>query len=382
MIIANEILPSMRTRKGKRGWFVLKLDLEKAYDKLEWSFIRSSLLRYGLDSNSVCLIMSSISLVSSSVLVNEIPTDYFVPSRGIRQGDPLSPYIFIICMEVLSLMIHEATENLSWIPFSMGRKRVPISHLLFYDDIMLFGEVSVGTTASLRNILDSFCQISGQTISIEKSMMLFSKNTHIGDRYLFCEAVHIQGSNDINPYLGFSLSGSRPTKTSVKFIMNKITGKLSSWKSKFLTKAGRLCLISSTLNTVPNYYMQCLLLPESILKAINSCLAKFLWGKDHDKKGLHLINWGTISKPKEGGGLGIRCVRALNKAYILKMWWCMIHQEDNLAIKILKDKYSKSNNMFRAFSYGSHLWKAMGKVWDLFKANVSWGLGSVSLVNL
>lgn len=111
MIIANEVLHSMRARKGKRGWFVLKLDLEKAYDKLELSFIRSSLPLYGLDDISIQLVMSCIFSWSSSVLVNGIPTDSFLPSRGIRQGDPLFPYIFIICMEVLSHMIHKPTKN-------------------------------------------------------------------------------------------------------------------------------------------------------------------------------------------------------------------------------------------------------------------------------
>lgn len=70
---------------------------------------------------------------------------------------------------------------------------------------------------------------------------------------------------------------------------------------------------------------------------------------------------------------------SLNRAYILKLWWKMIHQEDNLAIKA---KYSKSNNMFRFFSYGSHLWKAMGKVWDIFKGNVLWGIGNGSNISL
>lgn len=234
--------------------------------------------------------------------MNGISTDSFLPSRGIRQGDPLSPYIFIICMEVLSLMIHKATVSSAWNPFWLGRKKVSISHLLFADDILLFGEVNHGKISSLKSILDSFCFMSGQTVSIDKSRVLFSKNTSIDDGSMFCNSMLIKEAPDLNPYLGFPISGSRPTKSSVKFIMDKILGKLASWKTKFLSKAGRLCLISSVLNTMPNYYMQCLLLPESILKSINSSFARFLWGKDGDQRGIHLLKWDTISSPKEEGG--------------------------------------------------------------------------------
>lgn len=85
----------MKVRKGKRGWFMLKLDLKKAYEKLEWGFIRNAFTLYGLDPHSVDMIMSCVSSITSSVLVNAIPTKSFFPSRGIRQGGPLSPPIFL-----------------------------------------------------------------------------------------------------------------------------------------------------------------------------------------------------------------------------------------------------------------------------------------------
>ncbi|XP_056697347.1 uncharacterized protein [Spinacia oleracea] len=382
VIIANEVLHSMRARKGRRGWFMIKLDLEKAYDKLEWSFIRSSLMLYGLDESSVKIIMSCITSVSSSILVNGIPTDSFSPSRGIRQGDPLSPYIFIICMEVLSHMIHLAVQDIKWTPFKMGRRRVPVSHLLFADDILLVGEVSNDNTQTLLGILEDFFHLSGQSISVEKSRVLFSKNTPTLDCEMFCNSLSIKEAADLNPYLGFPISGTRPTRSSVNFIMTKIVGKLASWKTNFLSKAGRLCLISSVINTMPSYYFQCLMLPKAVLKEINSTMARFLWGKGKDQRGIHLINWDKISSPKDEGGLGIRWVRALNKAFVLKLWWRMVHQEENFAVKVLRDKYSKSNGMFRSFSYGSHLWKAMGRVWECFKESIAWGVGNGKSINL
>lgn len=127
VIIANEILHSMNARKGKGRWFILKLDLEKAYDKLEGGFIKNCLLFYGLDQAFVNMIMNCVSTISSTVLVNGIPADSFSPSRGIRQGDPLSPYLFIICMEVLSFLIHDAGVKVSGPRFLCVGKRFPSS---------------------------------------------------------------------------------------------------------------------------------------------------------------------------------------------------------------------------------------------------------------
>lgn len=124
----------------------------------------------------------------------------FLPLEEFFKVIPLSPYILIIYMEVLSLMIHRAIENQEWSPFRMGRKRVPISHILFADDILLFGQVNHLNIASLQSIPESFCLISDQTISIEKNRVLFSQHTPHSDRLFFCNFMAIKESFDINPY--------------------------------------------------------------------------------------------------------------------------------------------------------------------------------------
>lgn len=175
----------MHKKKGKWGWFALKIDLEKAYDRVKWGFVRECLISCNLDMHSVNLIMNCVSQASSAVLVNGRRTEAFHHSRGLRQGNPMSPYFFNICLESLSNAIHTVCEKKEWTPFGVGRKKVPISHLLFADDLLLFGRVDEFTTFSVRDTLNNFCVISGQKINDLKSKLIFSPNTSSEGRPLF-----------------------------------------------------------------------------------------------------------------------------------------------------------------------------------------------------
>ena len=128
-IIVQELIHTMGKTKGRGGYMALKIDLEKAYDKLEWSFIRDMLICFNLPRNLIELIMSCISSVTTSLLFNGGALGPFLPTRGIRQGDPLSPYIFIMCMDYLGQLIQERCEDKSWVPVKASRRGPAFSHL-------------------------------------------------------------------------------------------------------------------------------------------------------------------------------------------------------------------------------------------------------------
>ena len=155
-IIVQELIHSISKAKGKEGYMAIKIDLEKAYDKLEWSFIRERLFHINLPTNLIELIMSCISSMTTTILFNGGTMDPIIPSRGIRQGDPLSPYLFILCMDWLGQLIEgKCVENL-WNPVKSSKSSPSFSHLFFADDLVLFAKANQANCSTIRDVLDEF----------------------------------------------------------------------------------------------------------------------------------------------------------------------------------------------------------------------------------
>ena len=176
VLITHEVLHFLQTSKAeKRCSMAVKTDMSKAYDRLEWEFIRLVLQRLGFHSRWIDWIMECVSTVTYSFLINGSPRGRVKPSRGIRQGDPLSPYIFILCSEVLSGLCNRAQEagHLAGIQVARGSPRV--NHLLFADDTMFFTRANKDSAASLVEILRQYETASGQSINATKSYITFSR---------------------------------------------------------------------------------------------------------------------------------------------------------------------------------------------------------------
>ena len=146
---------------SKKKVMAIKHDLEKAYDRLEWSFIRDTLKLFKFPSHLISLIMSCVSTTSISILLNGGTGDAFHPLRGIRQGDPLSPYLFISCMEVLRALIKGKCCVKLWNPIKASQGGPDFSHLFFSDDLMLFARADRKNYIAIKEVLNSFCDLFG-----------------------------------------------------------------------------------------------------------------------------------------------------------------------------------------------------------------------------
>ncbi len=155
----------------------VKLDMSKAYDKVEWNYLKAVMMRLGFNVSWVELIMECVQSTSYSVLVNGAPKGHIKPSRGIRQGGPLSPYLFLICTEGLSALLRKAKSDrlLKGVAICRGGPR--ISHLFFADDSIVFCKASNAECSILHEILSLYERASGQKINREKTALFFSHNT-------------------------------------------------------------------------------------------------------------------------------------------------------------------------------------------------------------
>jgi hypothetical protein len=155
ILIAYECLHKIKNKKiGKEGLCAVKLDMHKAYDRVEWNFLEQMMLRLGFRKDFVELLMACISSVRYKVRYNDQETGEIIPTRGLRQGDPLSPYLFLICAEGLSTALAHEEEVRGIEGVRVCRNAPSVSHLLFADDSLILMKANLVNSTSLRRVLD------------------------------------------------------------------------------------------------------------------------------------------------------------------------------------------------------------------------------------
>ena len=216
-----------KKKKGGKHLIVIKIDLEKAYDRLNWAFIRDTLIEMGLPTLMVETIMLCILTCSMRILWNGEPTNDFHPSRGICQGDPLSPYIFVACMERLSQLIDKQVQMGQWTAIKVCKGGPIISNLLFTDDLVLFAGASYGQARVIKGCVDNkFCRGSGQ-VNPTKSKILFLRNTMEHEMTQIRNILEIAPTKDLGKYLGVPTVTGQVTRVMFQHIIDRVENRLS-----------------------------------------------------------------------------------------------------------------------------------------------------------
>ena len=201
--------------------------------------------------------MECVKSVSYSILVNGEPKGHIVPTRGIRQGDPLSPYLFLICSKGLNGLIEHAVENKHIEGVSLCRNGPKISHIFFVDDSLLFCRVRVGDVKKIQEILGKYERASGQKINSDKTTLFFTNNTLNATKEEIKNLLGVAEIKEYERYFGLPTVVGRKKKASLNFIKNRVWGKLQGWKKKLLSQAGKEVLLKAVVQAIPTFAMSC-----------------------------------------------------------------------------------------------------------------------------
>ncbi|WZY87924.1 hypothetical protein YC2023_044659 [Brassica napus] len=276
VLITHETLHYLRTSEAKKHCsMAVKTDMSKAYDRIEWSFLEAVLSKLGFALQWIGWVMTCVKTVSYSFLINGSPQGSVTPSRGIRQGDPLSPYLFILCTEVLSALCNKAQEKGTLPGIRVSRGSPPVNHLLFADDTMFFCKSNASSVATLKEIISTYEAASGQQINLQKSSITFSARTPAEAKARVQRTLEITAEGGIGKYLGLPELFGRKKRDIFASILDRIRQRIKSWTTRFLSGAGKQVLLKAVLAAMPSYAMSCFKLPASLCKQIQSLLTRF-----------------------------------------------------------------------------------------------------------
>lgn len=329
VLLATDLVNGYNTQSlTPRG--MLKVDLRKAFDSVRWDFILASLRAIAIPEFFISLIQECLSTASFTISINGESGGFFKSTKGLRQGDPLSPYLFVLAMECLSRLLLSRYEA-GCIGYHPRTAELKITHLMFADDVMIFFD---GTSNSLHGIsecLDDFASWSGLQINATKTELFTSGVEHSETIAINCYGFPT-GQLPIR-YLGLPLMSRKLKISEYAPLMTRITVSFQSWSAKMLSFAGRLQLLKTVIFGTVTFWTSAFVLPKGCIKSIEALCSRFLWSGNIENRGIAKVAWTTVCLPKEEGGLGLRSFLIWNQVMCLKFIWLLLTKAPSLWVE-------------------------------------------------
>ncbi|XP_065638811.1 uncharacterized protein LOC136071439 [Quercus suber] len=333
--------------------------------------------KLGFHENWILLVMRCLSSVTYAVRVNGHACGHIVPTRGLRQGDPLSPYLFLICAKGLSALLHKAVRNKELKGVAASARRPRISHLFFADDSLIFGRATVKECSEIQRVLQVYEESSGQQLNRNKTSLFFSHNTANGVKETIKAMFGAQIIKSHESYLGLPSLIGRSKRNTFAQLKQRVSNKLAGWKEKLLSSAGKEVLIKAVAQAIPSYTMSCFKLPNTLCDELTGMVRQFWWGQVKDEKKLAWMSWEKMCLPKEKGGMGFRDLKLFNLALLAKQGWRLQTNSSSLFYRVYKAKYFPSCDFIEAClgSQPSFAWRSIWAAQDIVKRGLRWQVG-------
>ncbi|XP_010446022.1 PREDICTED: uncharacterized protein LOC104728786 [Camelina sativa] len=325
-VISKEMFHGLRSNPSCKGkYMAIKTDMSKAYDRVEWSFIDRLLRKFGFCDRWLSWIMWCVTSVQYKVLLNGEPHGSIIPHRGLQQGDPLSPYLFILCTEVLIANLRKAEQSKLITGIMVSTACPTISHLLFADN-------SLFSVAPRRNNVELSYEFSS------------------------------------------SMSG----------FPDRLQARAGGWPARLLSKGGKEVMIKSVATAVPTFVMSYFRLPKTVTQKLTSAISNFWWSSSDQSQELHWVAWDRLCLTKSEGGLGFRCLDDYNTALLAKQFWRLITVPESLFARVFKGRYYRhSDPMDPIKSYSpSYGWRSMVSARSLVNKGLITRVGSGASISV
>ncbi|GKB31372.1 RNA-directed DNA polymerase, eukaryota, reverse transcriptase zinc-binding domain protein [Tanacetum coccineum] len=319
------------------------VDFEKAYDSVRWDFLDDVLGKFGFGDKWRKWIRCCLNSSKGSIIINGSPTTEFNFGKGLKQGDPLSPFLFLLVMESLHILFQRVIDAGLFHGINIGGS-VTLSHMFYADDAVFVGEWNDNNITSLIHALDWFHKVSGLNINLSKSKIMGigveNDKVSLAARKLGCLVL-----NTPFLYLGSYVGGDMHRLQSWDNIVERVRSRLSNWKMKTLSIGGRLTLIKLMLGSMPIFHMSLFKVPAGIIHILESIRSKFFNGHESSSKKATWVQWKKVLAPKENGGLGISSLYALNRGLMFKWVWRFLAHGSTLWSRIIKAIHGNDGNI-------------------------------------
>ncbi|CAH9133061.1 unnamed protein product [Cuscuta epithymum] len=338
IFLAQELVRGyMRKRISPRC--MIKVDLRKAYDTISWNFLEGVLRGLDFPDRFIGWIMECVTTASFSISLNGCLYGYFKGKRGIRQGYPMSPLLFVLCLEYFSRLINLKTKGPNF-NFHPQCAKLGITHLAYADDLILFSRGDTYSIEILVNALKEFGDASGLMVNHNKSN-IFVGGVNDNDLDEIMALVDFGRGTFPVKYLGIPLAPLKVSVAQYAPLISTISDFLKVWNTKTLSYAGKLELIRSVIQGVQSFWLQVFPVPQTILDRIVSICRVFLWGGKFSK-----VAWDDICLPKEEGGLGIHNAKVWNHALLSRTLWDVHRKKDTLWVRWVNGVYLKGRSVW------------------------------------
>lgn len=331
ILLTQELMHNYHLDRGAPRC-AFKVDIQKAYDTVDWKFLRMILIGYGFHDRMIRWIMECVTTTSFSIFINGNLHGFFRGKRGLRQGDPLSPYLFTLVMEILTRMLKWKVMESDQFSYHRFCDKLELINLCFADDLFLFAYGNVGSARVIQESLDEFKKASGLVPSLPKSTAyLCNVVNHV--KISILNVLPFEEGRLPVKYLGVPLISSRLLIKDCNELVEKIQNRVLDWKNKSLSIAGRLQLIRSVIGSMNVFWASVFMLPTKVLYDIEQIMRNFLWCPGESNRGKSKVAWEVVCLPKDEGGLGIRRLSHFNTALMVSHIWKLLSNKDSIWVR-------------------------------------------------